>query len=155
MATELNDADDLSDVVKIQISSLASLITEDGYTLVCDQVSQELGWSFPQTNPTKVLWMVKRGARHALNLLLIASANKFKYKQVNLNQRFEHFQKLIADMDLEFENAMSADIALFAGIDSYKMFGTKIDAGFSYDIAGKDITYNYDQYVNFGPMENE
>ena len=150
---DLTTTDDLTDILKIQLSSLSTLITESGYELICDQVSRELGWSYPVTNPTQVLWMVKRGTRHALNILMIAAAYKFKYKTVSLNQRFEHFRDLIADMDKEFETAMTADIALFAGLDSYKMFGTKIDAGFSYDPVGAETTYNLDQYVMFSPAE--
>jgi hypothetical protein len=149
----LTSSDDLADLLKIQLSSLSALLTEDGYELVCNQAEQELGWSYPITTPTKLFWMVKRGTRHALNLLRIASANKFKYKMVNLQHRFEHFQKLIEEMDKEFEEGMASDIALFAGIDSYKMFGTKIDAGFSYGVDGTDQTYNYDKYINFAPLE--
>jgi len=153
MATSIATADDLTDIIKIQLSALATLITDDGYELVCDQAAQELGWSYPVTAPTKVLWMVKRGTRHAMNILMLASANKFRYKQVSLNHRFEHFNKLIAEMDKEFEAAINGDIALFAGVDSYAMFGTKIDAGFSYTRYGKDITYEVDQLVNFSSME--
>lgn len=153
MSVELISSDDLTDIIKIQLSSLNTLITDDGYELVCNQVEQELGWSYPVTDPTKVLWMTKRGTRHALNLLLIASAYKFKYKTVSLNQRYEHFKDLIESMDKEFETAMAADIALFAGLDSYKMFGTQVNAGFSYDPVGEDTTYNYDQYVVFSPAE--
>ncbi len=149
----LASSDDLVDLLKIQLSSLSTLLTEDGYELVCNQAEQELGWSYPITTPTKLFWMVKRGTRHALNVLRIASANKFKYKTVNLQHRFEHFQKLIEEMDKELEEGMASDIALFAGIDSYKMFGTKIDAGFSYGVDGTDQTYNYDRYVNFAPLE--
>jgi hypothetical protein len=152
MATRLTDADDLADVLKIQLSSLATLITEDGYSLVCDQTVQELGWSFPVTTPAKVLWMVKRGTRHAIELLRIASANKFKYKQVSLNQRFEHFQKMIEEFDKEFGEAFLTEISLFAGVNSFAIFGTKIDAGFSYGVDGEDETYDYDKYVNFSPM---
>jgi len=149
----LSSSDDLTDILKIQLSSLATLITDDGYELVSNQAGQELGWSYPVTGPTQLFWMVKRGTRHAINLLRIASANKFKYKQVNLQNRFEHFHKLIEDMDKEFEEAMATDVALFAGVDSYRMFGTKIDAGFSYGIDGSDNTYDYDKYVNFAPLE--
>jgi hypothetical protein len=154
MATELTSAEDLKTVIGIQLSSLSTLITADGYALVCDQVTLELGWSYPVTSPTKVLWMIKRGTRYAIELLRLAAASKFKFKQVNLQHRFDHYQKLIEDMDKEFETAMAADIGLFAGVDSFKMFGTKIDAGFAYTSAGEDITYDWDQYVRFEPSEN-
>ena len=153
MATSIDSADDLADILKIQLSSLSTLITTDGYELVCDQAAQELGWSYPVTASARVLWMIKRGTRHAMNVLLLASANKFKYKTASLNHRFDHFSKLVAEMDKEFELAMNGDSALFAGVDSYRLFGTKIDAGFAYTKYGKDITYDYDQLVNFSPVE--
>jgi hypothetical protein len=149
----LNSYDDLVDLLKIQLSSLADLITADGYELVCNTASQELGWSYPVTTPDRLFWMVKRGTRHAMNVLRIASANKFKYKTVNLQNRFEHFQKIIEDMDKEFEAAMVTNVALFAGVDTYRMFGTKIDAGFTYGIDGRDATYDTDKLVNFAPLE--
>lgn len=160
MATSFASADDLTDALKIQLSSLSTLITEDGYELVCDQASQELGWSYPLTTSIKVLWMIKRATRHALYILMVAAAYKFKYKQVSLNQRFEHFNKLIEDMDKEFEEAVASDVTLFCGsggltglltLGPAAMFGTKLDAGFSYSKYGKDITYDYDQLVNFSP----
>lgn len=150
---DLNDADDLTDYLKIQLSSLSSLITADGYELVCDQAISELGWSYPLTIPTKVSWAIKRATRHAIYLLLLASAYKFKYKQINLQHRFDHFKSLIDEMDKEFTEALTTDTALFAGVDSYKMFGTKIDAGFAYDSIGNDVTYNVDRLVNFAPLE--
>jgi len=150
----ITTADDLTELVKIQLSSLATLITADGYTLICDQTTNELGWSFPISTPTKGFWILQRATRHALNILRIASAKSFKYKLINLQQKFEHYQKMIEAMDVEFEAAMASDIATFAGLDSYKMFGTKIDAGFAYDADGTDLTYDWDRLVNFAPLEN-
>ena len=147
-----SSADDLADIVKIQLSSLSSLITADGYEFVCFVAEQELGWLYPVTDPTRQYWLINRATRHALNILRIASANKFKYKQVNLQNRFEHFDKLIQEMDEEYNTAMNTNVALFAGVDTYRMFGTKIDAGFSYGIDGSDTTYDVDRYVNFAPI---
>jgi hypothetical protein len=155
MAT-LSSASDLEDLVKVQLSGLSSLVTTDGYEFACDQAYNELGWSYPVTNPTQVLWMIKRATRHALDILRIASANKFKYKQVNLQHRFDHFQKLIEDLDKEFLEALTYDIApLGSGLSSFKLFGTKLDAGFSYGIDGTDETYKIDKYVNFSPVETD
>ena len=150
----LATADDLVDILKIQLSSLSTLITEDGYELVCNQAEAELGWSYPVTNPTKAYWILQRAIRHALNMLRIASAKSFKYKLINLQQKFDHYQKMIETMDVEFTAAVSSDVALFAGMESYKMFGTKIDAGFAYDTDGTDLTYDWDRLVNFAPLEN-
>lgn len=158
---QINSADDLTDYIKIQLSNLATLIADpDGYELVCDQAIQELGWSYPVTNPTKLLWIVKRATRHALYVLLIASANKFKYKLVNLQHRFEHFQKMIEMMDKEFAEAMASNPALFAEVgtadeNAFRTFGTKIDAGFAYDSLGNDLTYDVSKYINFSPTEDD
>jgi len=77
------------------------------------------------------------------------------YKQVNLQHRFDHYQKLMEELDEEFEAAMAADIALFAGVDSFRMFGTKLDAGFAYDSFGEDVTYDIERLVNFSPTEDD
>jgi hypothetical protein len=154
---EIADATALTDLVEVQLASLATLITEDGYELVCNQTILELGWSYPVTTSTKVFWLIKRATRHALYLLMIAAAYKFKYKQVNLQHRFDHFKSIIDTMDEEFNNALISDVGVFitSTVDSntFKMFGTKIDAGFAYDSIGNDVTYNSDRLVNFSPLE--
>lgn len=158
MTMTIKDSDELTDIIKIQLSSLSPLITEEGYEVVCEQTMQELGWTFPVTNPTQLLWLVKRAARNATYILLIASANKFKYKLVNLQHRFEHFKALVDMMDKEFEEAMAANPAFFAvigsaGENAYTLFGIKIDAGFAYNFAGEDVTYDVRRYVNATPTE--
>lgn len=153
MATELADSSDLQDALEIQLSSLATLITSDGYGHVSDLVVTELGWAYPVTTPAKVIWMIKRGTRHAIDLLRIAAANKFKYKAVNLQHRFDHFQKLIEDYDVEFEEALLSEANLFSNAPVHALFGTKIDAGFSYGKDGTDQTYDADKFINFSPME--
>jgi hypothetical protein len=158
---EITSSDDLTDLIKIQLSSLASLISEDGYEFVGEQALQELGWEYPVTSSPKMFWTIKRATRHAIYILLIASANKFKYKLVNLQHRFEHFKALIEEMDAEFAKAIEDNPLLFAdmmedellGANAYKLFGSVINAGFSYDEMGKDTTYSIDQYITFAPSE--
>ena len=99
--------------------------------------------------------MIKRGTRHAIEILRIASANKFKYKQVNLQHRFEHFQKLIEEYDAEFLAAVAENAALFAGVSNYQLFGTVIAAGFRYDVDGFDLTYDDRNLVQFHPCDED
>jgi hypothetical protein len=136
--------DDIIDLVKVQLSSSAEIVSSDGYELAAAQASSELGWNFPVTDPTRIMWLVKRTTRHACNILKIASAQKFKYKQVSLNQRFEHYVILLADMDSEFETALSQLPAVFAGVETHKMFGTALNAGYTYNYLGEDTTYEDD-----------
>lgn len=146
-----SSADDVIDIVTIQMSTSASALTSEGLEFAVDTAMSELGWSFPVTEAAKIFWLTKRALRHACYILWIASAQKFKYKQVNLNQRFEHYEKLLKQMDLEYENALSSSSSVFASVDQYKLFGTAINAGFVYDYTGRDLTYSdLVNYINTG-----
>jgi hypothetical protein len=134
--------DEIIELVQIQLSSSSTLISDDGYESAVNTASTELGWSYPQTDPTRVLWLVKRTIRHCCYMLWLSSAQKFKYKQVNLQQRFEHYQILVRQMDREFTDALTEQPSLFAGVDIHKMFGTSLGAGFVYSDLGEDMTYD-------------
>lgn len=134
-------SDDIITMVQVQLSSSATLITDDGYLSAVSIAESELGWTLPISDGVQVQWMVKRVLRHVLNILWIASAQKFKYKTVNLNQRFEHYEKLITSLDKEYQKAISEDTSIFSSVESYKQFGTAINAGFVYDKVGNDLTY--------------
>ena len=64
-------------------------------------------------------------------------------------------------MDAEFAKAIEDNPLLFAdmmedellGANAYKLFGSVINVGFSYDEMGKDTTYSIDQYITFAPSE--
>lgn len=138
---------DIVTLVQVQLSSSASLLSAGGLTAAADSAATELGWSYPQTDPTRIYWLTKRAVRHACYILYIASAQAFKYKQVNLQHRFDHYNKLIKDMDNEWETALSSQPTIFSSVDSYKQFGTALNAGFVYDSMGQDLTY--DDLVNY------
>lgn len=135
-------ADDVIEVITVQLATSASALSTEGLESAVATAMQELGWSFPVTTDKKCLWVAKRSLRHACYILWVASAQKFKYKQVNLNQRFEHYEKLLKNMDTEYGDAVSSDASLFANVESYKLFGSAIKAGFVYDAIGRDLTYN-------------
>jgi hypothetical protein len=104
-----------------------------------NQALSELGWTLPITELTRESWAIKRGKRHALDVLCTVSAHKFKYKQINLNQRFEHYFALIKTMDEEYRWALENDLALI-DVSSTDMFGVYIRNGFVYDQYGRDVT---------------
>lgn len=141
---------DIVALVKIQMAT-TTLLSSDGFTAAVDSAASELGWSFPQTDSTRIWWLTKRAVRHACFILWTASAQNFKYKQVNLQHRFDHYDKLIKAMDDEFTLALTSQPSLFASVDTYKMFGTSVNAGFVYDGIGQDITYlDLENYINTG-----
>lgn len=142
---------DIIVAVQVQLGSSSNALTPEGYEAAVSTAESELGWVLPQSDSTRILWLVKRAVRHACYILWVASAQKFKYKQVNLNQRFDHYEKLVKSMDSEYENALQSNISVFSNVESYKMFGTAVGAGFTYDSIGNDTTYeNLKDFVLIG-----
>lgn len=126
--------------VQIEIGKTASAITIDGYQSAVTSALRELGWTVPLTIEFREYWTVKRAKRHALFILLTESAHKFKYKQINLQNRFDNYVKLVNLLDEEFSRAIEADPAAFTNAVNTDAFGLSIKAGFIYDGLGNDIT---------------
>ncbi len=143
---------EMEEKIEEEVKGLSTYLEGDDYTNACDDAARETGWSFPVTTSFKIRWMKDRAKRHLFFYLYTESAHKFKYEQINLQHRFLHYDKLIASMDKRYEEALESFPNEFAGVDSYELFGTKVDAGFAYDpMTGKDVTYNDDIKVVFSP----
>jgi hypothetical protein len=56
-------------------------------------------------------------------------------------------------MDAEFSAIQEERPDEFANVDAYGLFGSVVNAGFSYDSVGKDTTYDSDQGIIFEPDE--
>lgn len=137
-----------------EVKSLSSYLVSDDYNNACDDASNDTGLTFPVTNKTAIYWMKQRAKRHLHFYLASETAHKFKYKQINLNQRFEHHWKMVQDMDKRWDAIQDQILAELAGVDSYELFGTKVDAGFAYEHqTGRDITYDTEQEVIHTPNE--
>ena len=121
--------------------SIGTLLTADEHAEACDDASADTGWSFPVSDKFEVKWIKQRTKRHCYFKLQTQSARKFKIEQINLNQRFEHYRKLVADMDAEFKAVVDDYPEKFSAVDPYKMFGTVTGPGFVYDDLGRDRTY--------------
>ena len=142
---------DIVVAVEVLLSTSSTILASEGYESAVNSALSELGWSLPNTNPTQIQWITKRSLRHACFILWVASAQKFKYKLINLQQRFDHYKILVESMDKEYETALAEQTDIFAGVDSYKLFGTAINVGFRYDYIGRDITYeDLERYINIG-----
>jgi hypothetical protein len=142
---------DIQTAVEILLSSSSTLVSDAGYESAINSALSELGWVLPETDSTRIMWITKRALRHCCFILWVASAQKFKYNQINLQHRFDHYEKLVASMDIEFENALTDSMEVFAGIESYLLFGTSLNNGFRYDYIGRDLTYDdLTLYLNLG-----
>ena len=141
------------DVVRAEIRSLESDFTDDDFENASVAALADTGWSFPITGSFKYTWIRRRMKRHLVDALLLEAAKKFKVKQYNLNQRFDHYYKLIGKEDREFQAAIKENPAEFAGVSVSKMFGTVVGAGFVNDDLGRDETYDRTSLIPFYPGE--
>jgi len=141
--------------LKEEVKSLTSYLAEADYSNAINDSMRDTGWSEPFTTAFKIYWMKERAKRHLFFYLWSESASKFKYKQINLQMRFDHYEKLIKKMDEDFVKAIEENVTEFSSTDAYKLFGTKIDAGFAYqEQTGVDVTFDEDFIVNHSPNEN-
>jgi hypothetical protein len=139
-----------------EVKNLDTYLERDDYVNALSDASAETGWAIPEDTAIKVLWLKKRAKRHIFFYLYTESAHKFKYKQINLQQRWEHYADILKVMDEEFLAFQEERPDLFGDVEPFHMFGTKIDAGFGYEgQTGKDITYSEVNEVDFTPKEND
>lgn len=139
--------DEMLELLPVEVRKLNDYLTDEDYSNACNDASRETGWGFPVTDDFQVLWMKNRAKRHLFFYLLSESAHKFKYEGISLNQRFEHYLALVKQMDSDFKKVQETSPEEFMTGDSYLLFGTKIDAGFSYDEIGEDTTFFTDNQV--------
>lgn len=141
--------------LKQEVKGLTSYLVDDDYINASLDAANEFNTTYPVSGQDIELWVKRRAKRHLFFYLMSESAHKYKFEQVNLQHRFDHYSKLVASEDEAFKDFMEERPDLFAGVDAYKMFTTKVDAGFSYDIYGRDTTYSDDDNeVNFTPKES-
>uniref|UniRef100_A0A6M3IET2 Uncharacterized protein n=1 Tax=viral metagenome TaxID=1070528 RepID=A0A6M3IET2_9ZZZZ len=140
-------------IVQLQSEVAISALSDSDFENACDDASRETSWSFPVSTDFKIFWMKERAKRALFFYLASQSAHKFKIKQISLNQRFDHYLKIIGYMDGQFKEIVEARPDEFGDVDVYKMFCTKVDSGFAYDGLGRDRTYDADQEVIFNPTD--
>lgn len=146
--------DDLIDLVTREIKKLSNKLNVEDFEDSIDEALRETGWTLPATVDFQIIWLKKRTKRHLIYSLLYESASKFKFEQINSQMKFEHYEKLLDREDKAFENVKKSEPYQFANVSAYKMFGSKIDAGFAYDEAGQDLTYETDNEVVITPSND-
>lgn len=144
-------ADELKEVLALELKSLSSKVDTNDYDNALNNAQRDTGWVCPVTTDFQIQWLKERSKRWLFFFLWSESAHKFKFEQINLQNRFEHYERLIKYMDMQFEAAKAENIAEFANASAYEMFGTKIEAGFQYDDLGNDTTYDDENLVIIEP----
>lgn len=138
---------ELITLVSEEVMDLDDLFESGDYSNAVDAALRDTGWTLPTSDDFQKKWIIDRTKRHLIYFLLFDSSKKFKVKQYSLDQKFDHYYKLLRFMDNAFIDAQEQNPYDFAGVDAYKMFGTKIDAGFSYDGLGRERTFDDENTV--------
>ena len=130
----LVDLDEFTDKVSIEMGALASKIATDAFESASNKTYNEVQWPYPISDPFKEYWFLERGKRHLLQIFLLESAHKFKYKQIHLNQRFDHYLLLLKKADEDFLQAIE---------DNPEAFPTPAGGGSFPDYIANTFTYNF------------
>ena len=147
---------ELTEKLEQEVKGLTTYLAEDDYTNAVDDAERETGFSLPTTDAFQIRWLKERTKRHLFFYLMSESAHKFKVDQINLQHRFEHYNKIIEKMDKAFEEALESNPEKFAGADAWDLFGSKVDAGFAYDNqTGIDLTYTDKNLINVSPSDTD
>jgi hypothetical protein len=146
--------DELITEVTNEIKGLSTHFDATDYAQAVDDAERDTGFTLPATDDGQIKWLKRRTKRHLFYMLWTESAHKFKFEQINLQHRFEHYKQLIEKEDLDFEKALEDEI-LFADVNDTQLFGHKIDAGFSQDDYGRDTTYDEDNLVAVTPTDSD
>ena len=126
--------------VKTTMGSSYTKVDTAGYNSAVTLALTELHWTIPVDDDQKEYWMVERTKRHLTYILLFESADRFQYKKLSLQHRFDHYMQLIKLMDSAFTTALDDDPSLF-DVSTWPNLTFYLTNGFVYDIDGEDLTY--------------
>jgi len=147
--------DEMIAQVQAEVKGLSSSLDSDDYENAISAAERDTGWSLPQSTDFKVKWLMERAKRHLFFFLMSESAAKFRFKNIHLQHRFDHYTKVIEMLDKSFVEAQNEFAFEFADVSAYAIAGTKIDAGFSYEPqTGRETTYNSENQTVITPNEN-
>jgi len=134
----IESSEEFIDLIKTSLGASSSLLEPEEYEHAALQALYELGWDYPIEDTKKKYWSVQRGKRHSLDIIRNSAADEFRYKQISLNQRFEHFNRLIQELDQEFYDALNED-PIFANASPEELFGQYLGNNLYYNIFGKRV----------------
>ena len=151
--------DDLVEKLTEEFKNSSTYLVDVDYENAIADAGRETGWDMPASTSFREYWVKERSKRHLFFYLMTESAHKLKEKQINLQHRFAPYSSLIKIMDDRFKDIMEdrpdefLDATGLTSDDVVGMFGSKVDAGFSYSLAGEDTTYSDDNVINHSPSD--
>ncbi len=110
------------------------------------QALLELGFTLPIGAGTKVdkrrgYWLLERSKRYCYWVLVSTSADKFRYKAIHLQHRFDNYYRLIRLMDDVFARALEIEEIFDEYAGDATAMPSVVTSGFSSDSLGRDTTY--------------
>lgn len=141
----ITNAEELQDIILSQMGGISDNLGED-LDQITNQTLRELQWNLPNSNDFQCYWLIERGKRHALYVLIFEAAKKFRFKQIFLQQRFENYIRLLEKMDNDFLAALEQNPDLF-DVPTSSVLTYYITNGFSYDWMGRELTFGSDYWV--------
>lgn len=144
---------EFTDELTTKMKGVSTLLSDDEYTSAINDMLRETGWTFPITSSFQLYWAFQRSKRHCLDMLLTSQAPKFQVDKIRLDQRFDHYLKMIQSIDAAFKEAKEESPEEFTNAEVYMVFGSYISAGFSSDSFGNDTTYQETNKVLITPTE--
>ena len=140
------DLDILLEQTEPLMGTAWDLVTLAGREQAAQQALDELGCALPVIDNRQGYWTIERTKRQILYILLIQHAERFRYKQIHLQQRFDNYLRLITQADELFAKAIEDDLSglfpLDMDLDQFAKYGFLYNpAGFVYDQLGRDLTY--------------
>lgn len=143
----LANVDAIIERVNYLLSEAWTDLGADDKEFIIAQALDELGMSLPESSAQRCYWIIERTKRHAIYRFVVTEAERFRYKQIYLQQKFDNYFRLIQQADERFAEALENDMSgIFPDdiIDSeaFAKYGFMFNpAGFVYDQIGRDLTY--------------
>lgn len=141
----LASVDAIMDSLKPKFGVTVDSLSDEAYTDAINSALRELGWSVPIDHPLKEYWVLERSVRHSIFILMIEAARKFRYKQIHLQNRFEHYSSILALLDKQYVDAKKDNPELFTSSvyvdsDTLVRWITYIPNAREYSVFGQYIT---------------
>lgn len=138
------EKEELLALLRIHLKGLSEHFDDTALEEGLSSAIRELGWKLPVTKDFRVYWILERAKRACVSAMCLDTAYAFKFKQINLQHRFEHFHAMIKEMDNQFALAKKEhpdeflpDMEDMDTAEKLSSFGDYHGAGFHYDITGR------------------
>lgn len=102
------DTVDLTLLLQIKLRGVAASFELHVLDAAVKLATLECGWELPAATSFRAHWLLERAYRHCIAMMCSDTASKFKFKQINLQHRFDHWFKMLQELDKQFAAIQAA-----------------------------------------------